>query len=104
MYCTGWCSALGVVGPYWSQLHEATMSWARVWRMRLGMEVGQLVAVVSPNPSMVRVSTVASPVAWSDGGDAVGGVVHDRVAEDHDRASGSAGDGAGASRIGCWPA
>ena len=65
VYCTGWCSALGVVGPYWSQLHEATMSWARVWRMRLGIEVGQLVAVVSPNPSMVRVATVASPVACS---------------------------------------
>jgi hypothetical protein len=34
--------------------------------MRLGTEVGQLVAVVSPKPSMVRVATVASPVACSD--------------------------------------
>ena len=66
VYCTGWCSAFGVVGPYWSQLQEATMSCARVWRMRLGMEVGQSVAVVRPNPSMVLVATVASPVAWSD--------------------------------------
>ena len=65
VYRTGWCSALGVVGPYWSQLHEATMSWALVWRMRLGIDVGQFVAVVSPNPSMVRVATVATPVACS---------------------------------------
>ena len=36
---------------------------AWVWWMRLGMEVGQLVDVVSPKPSMVRVATVASPVA-----------------------------------------
>ena len=48
VYWAGWCSALGVVGPYWSQLHEATMSWARVWRMRLGSDVGQLVATVEP--------------------------------------------------------
>ena len=46
-----------------SQLHEATTIWARVWRMRIGIDVGQLVAVVSPKPSIVRVSTVASPVA-----------------------------------------
>ncbi len=65
MYCAGWCRALGVVGPYWSQLHEATTSWAAVWLMRVGMDVGQLVAVVRPNPSMVRVATVASPVACS---------------------------------------
>ena len=66
VYCTGWCRAFGFVGPYWSQLHEATMSCARVCCMRLGMDVGQLVAVVSPNPSMVWVDTVASPVASSD--------------------------------------
>ncbi len=54
-----------MVGPYWSQLHEATISWAPVWRMRFGIDVGQFVAVVSPNPSMVRVATVASPVACS---------------------------------------
>src|SRR5271155_17734 len=30
VYCTGSCRALGVVGPSWSQLHEATMSWAPV--------------------------------------------------------------------------
>ena len=63
VYCSGWCRAFGVVGPYWSQLHEATMSCAPVWRMRLGMDVGQLVAVVSPKPSMVLGGTVASPVA-----------------------------------------
>ena len=63
MYCTGWCSALGVVGPYWSQLHVATMSWAPVWRMRLGIDVGQFDAFSSPNPSMVRVYTLTSPVA-----------------------------------------
>ena len=32
------------------------MSWAPVCRIRLGMDVGQLVAVVSPNPSMVLVA------------------------------------------------
>ncbi len=37
----------------------ACVSW-----MMVGSEVGQLVAVVSPNPSMVLVATVASPVAW----------------------------------------
>ena len=65
VYCVGWCSALGVVGPYWSQLHDATISCALVWRIRFGMEVGQSVAVVRPKPSMVRVATVASPVACS---------------------------------------
>ena len=54
-----------MVGPYWSQLQLATTTWARVWRMRFGNEVGQSDAVVRPKPSMVRVATVASPVASS---------------------------------------
>ena len=65
VYCAGWCSALGVGGPYWSQLHEATMSWARVWRIRVGIDVGQLDAFTNPNPSIVLVATVASPVDCS---------------------------------------
>src|SRR5215472_12641618 len=47
-YCAGWCSAFGVVGPYWSQLHEATITCARVWRMSSGNEVGQPDAVTRP--------------------------------------------------------
>src|ERR1700735_1230396 len=103
VYCTGWCSAFGFVGPYWSQLHEATMSGARVCCMRLGMEVGQLVAVVSPNPPMVWVDRVASPVAWSDA------VVPQQAScmTESPRImtrSGLAGDGAGVSSMGSWPA
>ncbi len=42
----------------------ATMTCGRFCRMMIGSDVGQLVAVVSPKPSMVLVCTVASPVAW----------------------------------------
>src|SRR6516162_1829516 len=48
VYFAGWCSAFGVVGPYWSQLHDATISWARVWRMRFGSDVGQFDALTRP--------------------------------------------------------
>src|ERR1700722_12608415 len=63
LYCAGWWSALGVVGPYWSQLQEATMICACVCWIRFGREVGQFEAFTNPKPSMVRVATVASPVA-----------------------------------------
>src|SRR6202050_734778 len=65
VYCSGWCSALGFVGPYSSQLHDAMTSCAPVSRMRLGIEVGQLLELTSPKPSIVLVWTVTSPVACS---------------------------------------
>ena len=46
-----------------SQLQLAMMSWGCSSAMIRGIEVGQLVAVVRPNPSIVLVCTVASPVA-----------------------------------------
>ena len=65
VYWPGWCRALGLVGPSWSQLHDATISWAPVWRIRSGIAVGQFAAVTSPKPSMVLGATTASPVACS---------------------------------------
>ena len=84
MYWTGWCSALGVVGPNWSQLHEPTMIWAWVWLTRFGDDRRPVEGRRQPEPEDgVRVDRGRAG-GLERGRDAEGGVVHDRVAQEHD--------------------
>ena len=53
VYCAGSCRALGVVGPYWSQLHDATMTCGLTCPISVGNDERQFVAVVSPKPGIV---------------------------------------------------
>ena len=84
VYSTGWCRALGVVGPYSSQLQVATMSWAWVWWMRLGRTCGQSGRRRQPEPVDGPGVDRGLARGLERGGDAVRGVVHDRVTQEHD--------------------